>query len=1006
MELILASLNSEIIALSSASPIDGIACNILYSDSVTAALEAAESHPATIVVIDLDTIPITPEQQAKIDPARLITLGTQPLANPPALHHLPIDTQGNYWPLLLMIAQQSYVAAPPPTPPPILTREMAWAMTESASAGMVVVDDRGKIRDLSQRLQQNLHNPYEEIINQSITAALGDCQPDNLENFIRESTPGTVGQFEFVDDRQNPPIIWLLLGHTVVSNNTQYLAGILRNISQRQQSETAMRNTLAENQAVINAQPDGICVLNHESVIIACNLALTELTGYSETELIGQHAGILLDSEDGDAGRPALFDGFEHQENFELRQIRHANGQLINVEAYQTAVGSGKKRRYYSTFRDLRERQATQRQLETSEARYRTIFGAIPDSIAITTQAGDYLEVNRAYCELSGFSREALLDKNVTMVAENQEQLKQFYETVINDERAYVHTEATRRDGRPVTMDTFGALVPASEPDALPNVIIIHRDLSVQIAAEHNRKQLSDKLDRLVAAAPLAVFEIDLHKNIVSWNPAAEMMFGYTASEACHHRLTDITPTSRHTKLNRVWNEMVADPTPFFYLGQGINRAGETLELEWYITPITAEDNEIVTIITLAHDITERRQLEQQVRQVQKMEAIGQLAGGIAHDFNNILAGILGYSELAAEAAAGLEDTALADYISAIHQAGNRGRDLIRQLLNYSRTQPINLQVFDPEPVINEVLDMLSVTLPATVVIQRSAEPDLPKIEADPTQLHQVLMNICINARDALPGAHGELQVNATRRQIDKQLCDSCHQPFSGQYLCISVEDNGSGIKSSVLRKIFDPFFTTKEVGKGTGMGLPAADGIIHSIAGHLQLHSVVGTGSRFDVYLPVSMAEAKPRSPEAEKPPVGTTDHHHLLLVDDEPSIIVLLQELFSQQGYRVTSCASATEALKLFDADETQFDLVITDHTMPTMTGTELATEILQRAPDIPVILCTGYMLNNEPDAWLPANIRERLLKPVPTGELFAAVHRLLANPTPVIQAPPPAG
>ena len=203
MELILASLNSEIIALSSRSPIDGIACNILCSDSVTAALDAAESHPTTMVVIDLDTLPVSPEQQAKIDPTRLITLGAQPLTKPSAFHHLPIDNQGNFWPLLLMIVQQSHLAATPTTtPPPILTREMAWAMTESASAGMVVVDDRGKIRDLSQRLQQNLHNPYEEIINQSITTALGDCQPDNLENFVRESTPGTVGQFEFVDDRQ------------------------------------------------------------------------------------------------------------------------------------------------------------------------------------------------------------------------------------------------------------------------------------------------------------------------------------------------------------------------------------------------------------------------------------------------------------------------------------------------------------------------------------------------------------------------------------------------------------------------------------------------------------------------------------------------------------------------------------------------------------------------------------------------------------------------------------
>jgi len=499
------------------------------------------------------------------------------------------------------------------------------------------------------------------------------------------------------------------------------------------------------------------------------------------------------------------------------------------------------------------------------------------------------------------------------------------------------------------------------------------------------------------------VFELDLDRKIVSWNPAAEKLFGYSVAEACQRQLKNITPPARHHIVDSLWARLLSDPTPLFYLGQGLNRDEEIIELEWYITPITAEDGKILSIITLANDITDRRQLELQVRQSQKMEAIGQLAGGIAHDFNNILAGILGYSELAAESATTAKDASLAGYIAAIHRAGSRGRDLVQQTLNYSRVQPQNLQTINPEPVVTEVLDMLLATLPSTIVIHREFLPSLPTIQTDPTHLHQLIMNICMNAKDAMPGEHGSIRIALSERRVPRSSCHSCQQLFEGDFLQITIEDDGTGIPSDVLSEIFNPFFTTKEVGKGTGLAV--ADGIIHGNNGHLRVLSTPDTGTRFDVYLPTATddeVEIEPPVGEKTETPLGIGQH--LLVVEDDPALLALTQELVSGQGYQVSGCASGYEALQMLTTTDPVFDLVITDHTMPGMTGVELATELFQLAPQIPVILCTGYMLRTDPNTQLPENIRERLIKPVSNEELFRVVHRLLneKKATPLQQPP----
>lgn len=1022
MKLILVTTNKLLEKVTDRRPIADIDVEVIRALSLAEALSKILPEPP-LVVVDLDSVSLTPDDYSAVSPERLITLGQQADSRLAGVQHFQVDEAGNFWAALLLLSAR--VAKPVNGYADtrtaksvagegvghrgrILTPQTAYAITNSASAGLVAIDGNGRISDASDQLVITFQDHAKPLLGASIYQVMGDCQDGDLESVIRDSAAGTVVQFEFVDPRPPTPVTWLLLGHLITADGDRHLVAIVRNITPRRKAEAAITLAAEKSQAILEALPDGICVLDHEQIITACNAALARLHGYLPEELIGQHVDILADPLEPASRRQSLTSTTGYKAVLGVRRTLHRDGHLLEMEIHRIAIGVGPKRQYIAALRDLSERHAAQRQLQTSESRYETIFGAIPDGIAITTQDGLLLEVNQAYCDLVGHSREELLGLNIaTLVATDLEELKHFYQSILKDHRASAHPQTTLRDGRTIIVDVFGALIPASQPNAPPQVVIAHRDLTAQTDAEQSSRQLSGKLDRLVATTPLAVFEMDLETNISSWNPAAEKLFGYSAEQALRLRLKDVTPPDRHYLVDRILASLMANPEPIFHLGQGRNRAQEVLELEWYITPINDEQGRITSIITMANNITERSQLEFQLRQSQKMEALGQLAGGIAHDFNNILTGILGYSELAADQPAIKADSKLANYVAAIHQAGSRGRDLIWQMLNYSRTQPLNLQIIDPEPVITEVLELLSATLPSTIIMERLFEPGLPRIKADPTQLHQVMMNICINARDAMPGEHGKLRVEVARCDVPRSSCHSCRLLFAGEFLRISIEDNGAGMSDEISAEIFNPFFTTKEIGKGTGMGLASADGIIHGIGGHLRVHSSPSTGTRFDIYLP--LASDEPITDAA--PPVGQSvassgGGQLLLVVDDEPSVLELLVELFSSQGYRVTGCASGVEALQRVTADSDTYDLIITDHTMPGMTGVELAAELHQIVGHIPVVLCTGYMLDIDQNQPLPPNIREQLHKPVRNEELLKRVHRLLNLPTaPATRTPPTA-
>lgn len=382
---------------------------------------------------------------------------------------------------------------------------------------------------------------------------------------------------------------------------------------------------------------------------------------------------------------------------------------------------------------------------------------------------------------------------------------------------------------------------------------------------------------------------------------------------------------------------------------------------------------------------------EQKLRQSQKMEAIGTLAGGIAHDFNNILTAIIGYTELAQLKAAA--NDAMARDLSHVLEAGLRARELVRQILAFSRLGEQERKPVQVASVIEEVFRLLRSTLPTTIAInqQINTSPDADTILADPTQLHQVLLNMGTNSAHAMHEHGGVLGVTLSDIDADTSLVSRYPDLTPGPYLLITVSDTGHGMDAAVKERIFDPYFTTKKVGEGTGMGLAVAHGIIKSHGGAVSVYSEPGQGAVFNILLPKITDAIKHESVPVESPLGGT---ERILFVDDEKVLVELGKDLLELLGYRVTAVESSSEALAIFRASPEDFDLVITDMTMPGLTGRDLVRELLAIRPEIPIIMCSGFTEFVNSSEAKEAGVCEFLMKPYVTNRMAEIIRRVLVG------------
>ena len=498
------------------------------------------------------------------------------------------------------------------------------------------------------------------------------------------------------------------------------------------------------------------------------------------------------------------------------------------------------------------------------------------------------------------------------------------------------------------------------------------------------------------------IWTIDRDFKTTYVSPSIENVIGFTPEERKRQPLEEIITPESLQRVQEIFlgelqrdEEGTVDPDRSVTIEvEYYRKDGSTVWMENTVKAIRDSGGKIVGMHGVSRDITERKiaeeekaKLQSQLQQVQKMESIGTLAGGIAHDFNNILGIIVGNTELAMDDVP--EWNPARHNLEAIRIAGMRARDMVKRIMAFSRQSPQEMKPVRISPIIKESLKLLRSSIPTTIEIRQNISSESDTVRADPTQINQVLINLCTNAAHAMGEKAGVLEVGLEHIEMDKDSAIHYYDLSSGKYVRLTVSDTGNGIEPKILERIFDPYFTTKKVGEGSGMGLSVVHGIVKSHGGGISAISEQGKGTVFHVLFPCIEDEPEPEVEIAVEIPRGK---ERILFVDDEKAMVDAIQPMIERLGYQVTVRTSSIEGLEAFRANPDRFDLVITDFTMPNMTGMELAKELLKLRSDILIIICTGYSEHINEDKAKESGIRAFVMKPVVLGEIANTIRKVL--------------
>ncbi len=685
--------------------------------------------------------------------------------------------------------------------------------------------------------------------------------------------------------------------------------------------------------------------------------------------------------------------------SFECR-IRRVDGRIrwIWVSGRPSINADGEMLRVTGVVQDITERKETDTALKQSEQLYRSLFDNMLNRFAYCKMLFEdnepqdfiYLNVNDAFVALTGLKN--VVGKKVTDVIPNiretDAELFAIYGRVALTgipERFEYHLNSLEM--------WFSVSVYSPQKEFFVAVFDV---ITERKRAEESLRLSEQRRSLALEASQAGTWVWNPHTDENIWSNELWQLYElepYSCKPSYEQWLKTIHPGDREETVKRI-QESVVQGTDFSVEWRLNVSDGREKWLMSRGKPFQEGTDRIVRYMGIVMDITDRKRAEEerkalhsQLVQAQKMEAIGTLAGGIAHDFNNILGAILGYTELARDA--GPPDSPVAHDLQKVLEAGERAADLVRQILAFSRQTNTERMPLNPVQMIKEAIKLLRPALPSTITIEQQLATTTNSIFADPTQIHQIMMNLCTNAFHAMEKTGGILTIALEDCKLQRKELRYHPNRKTGKYVRLSISDTGAGIPLEIRDKIFNPYFTTKEMGRGTGLGLAIVHGIVSELGGFITCESEVEKGTVFRVFFPA--IEAKPVVP-AKKVDIDLSGAEHILLVDDEEVLVKMCKTMLERLGYTVTTSTDSLAALEIFRKQPGAFDAVITDQTMPKMTGFELAEKIMQIRPDTPIILCTGYSsLVNEEQA-KTSGIKGFAFKPLTRKELAMVLRKVL--------------
>jgi len=873
------------------------------------------------------------------------------------------------------------------------------AIFEAVTSFISSVDCNGTIVDCNHRSEDFLGYRKAELIGQSFSKIFHPEDLERARSALQEIfQKGCKYNHEYRMVRRDGAIIDVTINSHLlkgVDGQPDRTISFIEDITERKRAEEALRLTTF----TINNATNAIYWMDSQGRIFQVNEMACRLLDYTRGELLAMTVHD-IDPYFPPELWPVLWRDLKTRMSAVQETVHKTkDGKEIPVEVVANYLKYGDKEYVCAFARDITERIKAREEIAKTQALLEAAIEQTQAGIIVADAPDGRIRIaNSAALGIRGKSARELTN---IPIESHPQQWQTFYpdgtpfapeelplsRAILKGETTYnIDVIIKRADGEERWVLGNAAPVKNKKGDVVAGVVVFP-DITELKRAEEERRLLETAIKQSAESIVIT----DAAGAIQYVNPAFEQSSGYRRDEVIGHN-PSLLKSGKHDEAyyRRMWDKLSRGQE---WSGRIVNRHkdGTLFEEEATISPVRDSSGQTTHYVAVKHDVTALAKLESQLRHAQKMEAIGTLTGGIAHDFNNILYAVLGYTQLAMDDVN--ENSRTYQNLAEVVRAGKRASDLVSQMLTFSRRVEQERRPLLLQPVIKEALKLIRGSAPTTITIHERLDQNCGAVLTDPTQIHQVILNLCTNSIHAMREQGGSLTVALTQVDVDAETRDFPAGLTTGKHALITVQDTGHGIEGLLLERIFEPYFTTKKLNEGTGLGLATVHGIIKSSDGAITAESRPGVSTTFKVYLPICEIPEPVdhiQDSEVEDLPVKG----RVLFVDDEEMIVNMATLTLERIGCEVVAHTNSVAALEAFRADPSRFDLVITDQTMPKITGYELAREILNVSPDVPIILSTGYSENLDEEKAKDLGVREFLLKPVSIHKLVQIVRRVIGE------------